>query len=229
MLSFLAGMNQKDFAFYTVVHTPVVCNDRCFGYGVQQTAVSPQLQPIFKVVDFPVVPQRLIPMIKLFSRPSFFSFCRTHGGPCPCVQVVQISFVVQRHVSMVQSVRWTIDIPQLLCNGCRRPCCAGRAGSLPRRCAEAVPMVQTVRLTMDILCCSTRWPMSLLSWSCRFTSSSWRRGRFLMVRPVWQTIEISQLQYAPGGQCSCCAGRASLVKLAQDVLVGPCTQVHGHG
>ena len=52
---------------------------------------------------------------------------------------------------------------------------------------------------------------------------------FLMVRPVWQTIEISQLQYAPGGQCSCCAGRASLVKLAQDVLVGPCTQVHGQG
>ena len=70
MLSFLAGVNQKDFAFYTVVHTPVVCNDRCLGYGVQQTAVSPQLQPIFKVVDFPVVPQRLISMIKLFSRPS---------------------------------------------------------------------------------------------------------------------------------------------------------------
>ena len=34
------------------------------GYGVQKTAVSPQLQPIFKVVDLPVVPQRLIPMIK---------------------------------------------------------------------------------------------------------------------------------------------------------------------
>ena len=52
---------------------------------------------------------------------------------------------------------------------------------------------------------------------------------FLMVMPVWQIIEISQLQYAPGGQCSCCAGGASLVKLAQVVLVGPCTQVHGQG
>ena len=32
MLSFLAGMNQKDcFAFHTVVHTPAVCNDRCLG------------------------------------------------------------------------------------------------------------------------------------------------------------------------------------------------------
>ena len=40
------------------------------GYGVQKTAVSPQLQPIFKGLNFPVVPQRLIPMIKLFSRPS---------------------------------------------------------------------------------------------------------------------------------------------------------------
>ena len=48
---------------------------------------------------------------------------------------------------------------------------------------------------------------------------------FLMVRPVWQTIEISQLQHAPGGLRFCYAGRASLVKLAQDVLVGP---VHGH-
>ena len=48
-----------------------------------------------------------------------------------------------------------------------------------------------------------------------------------MVKPVWQTIEISQLQYALGGLRSCYAGRASLVKLAQDVLVGPCTQVHG--
>ena len=52
---------------------------------------------------------------------------------------------------------------------------------------------------------------------------------FLMVKPVWQTIEISQLQQALGGLRSCYAVRASLVKLAQDVLVGPCTQVHGQG
>ena len=50
-----------------------------------------------------------------------------------------------------------------------------------------------------------------------------------MVQPVWQTIEISQLQYALGGLRSGYAVRASLVKLAQDVLVGPCTQVHGQG
>ena len=35
------------------------------------------------------------------------------GGPCPCVQVVQISFVAQRQISMVQTVRRTIVIPQL--------------------------------------------------------------------------------------------------------------------
>ena len=50
-----------------------------------------------------------------------------------------------------------------------------------------------------------------------------------MVKPVRQTIEISQLQFALGGLRSCHAVRASLVKLAHDVLVGPCTQVHGHG
>ena len=36
-------------------------------------------------------------------------------------------------------------------HGYRRPCCAGRTGSLPRRGAEAGSMVQTVHLTMDIL------------------------------------------------------------------------------
>ena len=29
------------------------------------------------------------------------------------------------------------------------------------------------------------------------------------VQPVWRTIEISQLQLAPGGRRPCCAGRAS--------------------
>ena len=32
---------------------------------------------------------------------------------------------------MVQTVRRTLDIPQLLYNGYRRPCCAGRAGFSP--------------------------------------------------------------------------------------------------
>ena len=32
---------------------------------------------------------------------------------------------------------------------------------------------------------------------------------FLMVKPVWQTIEISQLQYALGGLRSCYAGRVA--------------------
>ena len=50
---------------------------------------------------------------------------------------------------------------------------------------------------------------------------------FLMVKPVWQTIEISRLQFVLCGLRSCYAFRASLVKLAHDVLVGPCAQVHG--
>ena len=74
--------------------------------------------------------------------------------------------------------------------------------ALPRRCAETVSMAQTVRLTMDIPSCSARWPMSLLSWSCRFTSSSCAEA-VSHGQPVCQTIEISQLQYALGGQCSC--------------------------
>ena len=110
--------------------------------------------------------------------------------------------VAQRHISMFWTVCRTIVIPQLLYYGYRRPCCAGRTGSSPSLHRGSFHG-SNCRLTMDIPSCSTRWPMSWLSWSCRFTFSSWRRGCFLMVRPVWQTIEISQLQYAPGGRCPC--------------------------
>ena len=164
MLSFLAGMNQKDFsAFYTVVHTPVVCNDRCLGLRGAENCGFSAVAAHFQGRRLP---------------------CRTAEAH-PHDQAVQQTIVIP----LLPYTRWSMSL------------CTGRADFL--RGAEASSMVQTVCLTMDIPSCSTRWPMSLLSWSCRFTSSSWRRGRFLMVRPVWQTIEISQLQYAPGGQCSC--------------------------
>ena len=57
---------------------------------------------------------------------------------------------------------------------------------LPRRCAEAVPTVQTVRLTMDIPSGSTRWPMSLLC------TSSWITGadsRDLTAAPWWSWVD----------------------------------------
>ena len=104
---------------------------------------------------------------------------------------------------MVQTVRRTIVVPQLLYNGYRRPCCAV-VQVLPRRCPEAVSMVQTVCLTMDIPSCRTRWPKLVM------------QVHFLVVaqRPFshGQTIEILQLQYAPvvnvPVELSGCAGRA---------------------
>ena len=33
----------------------------------------------------------------------------------------------------------------------------------------------------------------------------------LMVQPLWRTIEISQLQYAPVGRCPCCGGRVGFL------------------
>ena len=56
--------------------SPVVCNDRCPGY-------VPQWQLNNKAVYTPVVAQSLISMAVLFSRPSRFPCCRTHGGRCP--------------------------------------------------------------------------------------------------------------------------------------------------
>ena len=47
---------------------------------------------------------------------------------------------LRRVYPMVQTVRQTWDSPVAVQGG-RRSCCAGRARSLPRRCAEAVSMV----------------------------------------------------------------------------------------
>ena len=77
-------------------------------------------------------------------------------------------------------------------------------------------MVQTVRLTMDILSCSTRWPMSLFCWSCRFTSLSWRRGRFswsgLSGRPYFAVAVRAGwfmfLLFGSSKSCDACSGFA---------------------
>ena len=67
---------------------------------------------------------------------------------------------------MVQTVRLTMDIPQLL------------------NTVADVPVVQVEQVHFPVV---TQRPIP-------------------MVRPVWRTIEISQLQYALSGRCPCCAG-----------------------
>ena len=132
------------------------------------------------------------PWSRPFHRPLRLpSCCSISNGRCPIVHFVQVHFPVaaQRVFPMVQTVRLTIGIPQLL------------------NTVVHVPVELVMQVHFPVV---TQRP-------------------FLMVKPVWQTKEISKLQYALGGQCSCYAGRASLVKLAPDVLVGPCTQVHGQG
>ena len=99
----------------------------------------------------------------------------------PVAQLVQ--FILSLRKGCVLRSRLLLDqeIPQLLDTVIDFPV-AQVVQVLPRRCAEAVPMVQTVRLTMDIPSCSTRWPMSLLC------MSSWFPGAV-----VKETAEISQL------------------------------------
>ena len=73
--------------------------------------------------------------------------------------------------------------------------------ALPRRDAEAVSMVQTVRQTLDfpVAVHDGRCPCRVGHAGSLFVVA---QRPFLMVRPVWQTIQISQLHHAPGGQCS---------------------------
>ena len=99
----------------------------------------------------------------------------------PVAQVVQFILSLRRGCVSRSRPLLAQEIPQLLDTVIDFPV-AQVVQVLPRRCAEAVPMVQTVRLTMDIPSCSTRWPMFLL---CR---SSWITGAV-----VKETVEISQL------------------------------------
>ena len=74
-------------------------------------------------------------------------------------------------------------------------------------------MVQTSQLTTVVpqLPFVSRWSMSLLCWSCRFTSPLWRRGRF-HVQTVRRTI-FSRKEH--GGRCPCCAGRVCHTRCCQ--------------
>ena len=95
MLSFLAGMNQKGcFAFFTVVHTPVVCNDRLpwftgcrkrrFLRSCRTAEAHPHDQAVQQTIVIPLLPY------------TWWSMSLCTGR--------QISFVAQRHISMVQTV-----------------------------------------------------------------------------------------------------------------------------
>ena len=65
-----SGKFPYSFLFRQWIHVTSVY-EGFFGFRLQKTVESPQLQFI-KVVDFPVVVQRLIPMVLLLSRPWFF-------------------------------------------------------------------------------------------------------------------------------------------------------------
>ena len=86
---------------------------------------------------------------------------------CSASQIVAISFDTQRQFLMVQAIQQTTETPQSFVYGGRCPCLCWRAGSRLlfvlrqsrshsaarrhyRRGTEADPMVQTVRLTIDI-------------------------------------------------------------------------------
>ena len=103
------------------------------------------------------------------------------------IQVVDISFRGAADVSHGPDRSSDHRHSPVAVHGYRRPCCAGPAGSLPRRGAEAGSMVQTVRLNMDtpqllntvadvpvVRSCSSRvqtWRRQLRSHSCSSLSS----------------------------------------------------------
>ena len=192
----------------TVDDVPVVLSYRFSRVGVEETFVLPQLQGFAGISHF----ARCVPC------------CRSHAlMPCIMAGMDQryLDMVVRTPVVCNDICLWfrlhkTVESPQL------QFFCSSSSLSW-RRCrfswsfTTEFPQLQYTKADVPV-----EQVMQV-----HFLVVAQRP--FLMVRLVWQTIEISQLQYALGGQCSCYAGRASLVKLAQDMLVGPCTLVHGQG
>ena len=87
-------------------------------------------------------------------------------------------------------------IPRLqFLNAVIDPCCVGRAGSFPRRGAEAVsygPDGLSDHSIPQLLNTVAHVPVVQVE-QVHFPVVTQRP--FLMVRPVWRTIEISQLQF----------------------------------
>ena len=206
MLGILVGMDQKDRyaarCSYAVVHTPVVCNDRCattgaMGHGVQKTAEFPQLQSI-QVVDIPVVVQRPIPMVLVTMEVPQSRVDTVVDGP-----LLQVAVVTPRLVPWSRlAVGPERDSPVLFRQEVPS-CCAGRAGRRhPGRGAEA---------DSHGLACSqdqkdsavqyfSWWSMPLLCRSFLLCPLLLRQAR--MVQTLQKFVEVPQSQFL-----SCCGRR----------------------
>ena len=127
---------------------------------------------------------------------------------CSSFMVVDIPFVTQRPNPMVQS--WSMS---LVCSSAGSSSAAAvhlRGRLHPCRCAEFIPwsrqfvrpgIPQLLHMVFDV-------PVVQVE-QVHFPVVTQRP--IPMVGPVWRTIEISKLQYAPGGSCPCCAGRVGLL------------------
>ena len=109
---------------------------------------------------------------------------------------------------MFQTVCRTIVIHQLLYNGYRRPCCAGRTGSSPslRRGSPHGP-------------------------NCSFDHGHSQLQYTMADVPVELVMQVHFLVVAqrPFSHGQACLADHRFLLSFQDVLVGPCTQVHGQG
>ena len=125
------------------------------------------------------------------------------------IQVVDTSFVAQRQFLMVQTVR---------VHGYRRPCCAGPAGSLPRRGAELLNTVAVVPVVVSQVLQFSRADVERQpsSHCCSLLNSG-----LVVACPLcagWFGVQKTAL--VPQLQCS---------DMVSGDFLGPCTQVQGRG
>ena len=145
MLGIMAVVTQKDSTTLVDNHGSGTCRVGFTGYDAPHVmtpsgVAKPRMLCILAGMD-QMDSYDMVPMVQTSET--------VESPQLQSIHVVDISFVAQRQFRMVQTVRRTFHFP-VAAHGGRCPCCAGRAGSLPRRGEEAGSMVQTVRVTMDI-------------------------------------------------------------------------------
>ena len=195
MLGVMAGVNQKDS-----------CS------GMYSTGIAGDFTPRAVFVSLVRRPMMLGIMAGMVQKDSYSGMCKS-GISRETVEIPQLQFLAGRRLPL-RAAMSALHGPALpvdhrdfavAVHVDRCSYCAGRAGSLPCRDAEAVSMVKPVWQTIEIHSCSTRRmvdvpvvQIELFSW-CRRSGDS----RDLTVALWWSWVDGD--------------------------FLGPCTQVQGRG
>ena len=176
LLGIMAVMSQKDSTTLVVIHGSGICWVGFTGHDAPRVifpsgVAKPRMLCILAGMDqkdcFDMVP--MVQTADTVESPQLALLCRSQ-----LYQVICTPFVAQRQFLMVQTVRLTIDIAQLLYTVIDVPVVQVEQVHFPLVAECQILWSRLFVGPWTFHSCSTRWPMSLLCSSSRYTSPLWR-------------------------------------------------------